>query len=126
MRRRQFLQVIGGASLASIFPPQLAAKPETVVNDIHTGLNPTSVESVVRVRSLAHVQEIVSRCRDKRKFISISASRHAGGAQQFGTGTVLLDMRSLNRMLGFDREKGILKMKARRSMARVNKKLSGG
>ena len=40
--------------------------------------------------------------------MSIAGGRHAMGGQQFGEANVLLDMRGLNRVLGFDIERGVI------------------
>jgi len=61
---------------------------------------------------MSEVQDIVFKSRREHACISVSASRHASGGQQFGTHTVLLDMRSLNHLLDFDRERGIITLGA--------------
>jgi len=44
--------------------------------------------------------------------ISIAGGRHAMGGQQFGRGTVLLDMRRLSRVLELDAERGLVVVEA--------------
>jgi FAD/FMN-containing dehydrogenase len=44
--------------------------------------------------------------------ISIAGGRHSMGGQQFGTDSVLLDMRSLNRVIEFDREGGLIEVES--------------
>src|SRR5439155_1153892 len=44
--------------------------------------------------------------------ISITGARHAMGGQQFGEGTILIDMSGMNRVLRFDRAKGLVEAEA--------------
>ncbi len=109
--RREFLAgsaALGlGAHCGSI--PALGA---TVVNDIHSQLNRTSVEQVVRPTTLAEIQSAVRTAQSARKALSIAGGRHAMGGQQFGEGTVLVDMRGLTKLLNFDRDAGTLEVEA--------------
>ena len=83
-----------------------------VVNDIHSRLNPTVVGDVVRVGSLADVQETIRWAVVAGKAVSVAGGRHAMGGQQFGRETVLLDTRPLNRVLNFDSDTGTVKVEA--------------
>jgi FAD/FMN-containing dehydrogenase len=111
--RREFLGgSLAAAALAST-SHRLWAEPESVVvNDIHSQLNPTRVIEVLEPRSLGDVQNIVRNARRDRKEISIAGGRHAMGGQQFGTGTELIDIRKLNRVLNLDRKSGIIEVEA--------------
>jgi FAD/FMN-containing dehydrogenase len=84
----------------------------TVVNDVHSRLNRTSVQQVVTVDSVAALQRVVRRAADQGRRISIAGGRHAMGGQQFGSGAVLLDMTSLTRVVDFDRERGLVTAEA--------------
>jgi FAD/FMN-containing dehydrogenase len=91
----------------------LAAESESIlVNDVHSQLNPTRVLAISQPRSMEEVQNIVLRARKDRKVISVAGGRHAMGGQQFGTDTLLIDIRQLNRVLHLDRKKGILEVDA--------------
>lgn len=91
----------------------LAATPESiVVNDIHSQLNPTQVLAISQPQSLEDVQNIVRSARKSRTVISVAGGRHAMGGQQFGTDTLLIDIRKLNRVLNLDRKSGILDVEA--------------
>ncbi len=83
-----------------------------IVNDIHSGLNETVVREVLRPSSVAEVCEIVRRCRDEMRSLSICGSRHAMGGQQFLSGETLLDMRALSRILAFDSDRGLVTAEA--------------
>jgi FAD/FMN-containing dehydrogenase len=110
LNRREFLKA---AAIASMAPGACVSRPPLVgkgewVNDIHSQLNRTFVSSVETPRSVDELQAIVRRGDN----VSIAGGRHAMGGQQFGANTTLIDMRSLNRVLGFDRETGIIEVEA--------------
>ena len=81
-------------------------QPGTLVNDIHSQLNRTYVQRVIRPNSIEAIQTAIRNAREEGQNISIAGGMHAMGGQQFGTDTVLLDMRELNRVLNFDPDKG--------------------
>ncbi len=113
LTRRQFL--IGSAILAC-WPTgcvRRLVEPDGIpVNDIHSQLNLTHVARVVRPDSVESLQKIVRTAQREGKAISIAAGRHAMGGQQFGKGTILIDMAGLNRVLGFDAAKGQVRVEA--------------
>jgi FAD/FMN-containing dehydrogenase len=87
-------------------------QPKPIVNDIHSQLNATAVDQVIQPDSLAALQQAVTTARQRNKAISIAGKRHAMGGQQFGAETILIDTTSLNRVLHFDREKGLIEVEA--------------
>jgi len=110
IRRRDFLKGITVAPLLAAsanFSPESSQK-EVLVNDVHTGLNPTHVREVLRPASAAEIQNIVKDCRKHGRVISVSGSRHATGGQQFAEKSVLLDMRGMNRVVSLDQKSGLL------------------
>ncbi len=80
----------------------------TVVNDIHSQLNATRVDAIVRPRDLGEAATVVADARRRGKSVSIAGGRHAMGGQQFGEASVLVDTRGLDRVLAFDAERGII------------------
>src|SRR6266436_3723841 len=110
--RREFMA--GSVALAaSSASRRLAPEPESIlVNDIHSQLNPTRVLGISQPRSLEEVQSIIRTAHRDRKVISVAGGRHAMGGQQFGTDTLLMDMRKLSRVLQLDRKNGILEVEA--------------
>jgi FAD/FMN-containing dehydrogenase len=80
----------------------------TIVNDIHSELNPTRVDSIVRVQDIAGLRSIIAAARAAGKSVSIAGGRHAMGGQQFGESTVLIDTQGLDRVLEFDAEQGLI------------------
>ncbi len=79
-----------------------------LVNDIHSQLNATDVESIVTPTSLAEIQELTG----SGKPICVAGGRHAMGGQQFATGGVLLDTRLMKRVLRFDADRGLIELEA--------------
>jgi hypothetical protein len=107
--RREFVAGSLALALASRASGKLVPESEPVlVNDIHSQLNATRVLEILEPRSREDVQSIVRAARKNRKIISIAGGRHAMGGQQFGTDTVLIDIRKLNQVLHLDRERGVL------------------
>src|SRR6266568_2642424 len=110
--RREFIAGSFAVAVAST-SAKTAPKPDPVlVNDIHSQLNSTRVLKVLQPRSLEDVQQIVRTARKNRQIISVAGGRHAMGGQQFGTDTLLIDIRTMNRVLHLDRKSGILEVEA--------------
>ena len=80
----------------------------TTVNDVHSQLNRTQVDAIVRPERIEQLQAAVGQARAQGKVISVAGGRHAMGGQQFAEGALLVDTRSLNRVLVFDEERGII------------------
>lgn len=107
MWRRDFLRGIAAAPIV-VATSGLSEPQGELVNDVHTGLNPTRVSRVVRPSSIQELQELIKDCRKRGQVVSVSGSRHATGGQQFAADSILLDMRSMNRVVGLDNETGVL------------------
>src|ERR1700674_4096600 len=111
--RREFMAGSVAFAVASSASTGLIAEPKSIlVNDIHSQLNSTRVLGISQPRSLADVQSIVRTARKGRNVISVAGGRHAMGGQQFGTDTLLIDIRKLNRVLNLDRKRGILEVES--------------
>jgi hypothetical protein len=67
-------------------------KTALLCNDIHSKLNATTVAEIVLPSIEGDVIAAIHRARSAGKSISICGGRHAMGGQQFGEGTILLDM----------------------------------
>jgi len=110
--RRQFL---AASSLTLLNWREAGAAPadaRPLVNDVHSHLNPTRVERIVRPESLAALQQAVGTARSEKKAVCIAGGRHAMGGQQFAADSVLIDVRGLNRILHLDAERGIVEVEA--------------
>ena len=111
--RREFIAGAVALAVASRAQVRLAPDSESIlVNDIHSQLNSTRVLEVLQPRSLEDVQTIIRGARKDRKLISVAGGRHAMGGQQFGTDTLLIDIRKLSRALHLDRSRGIVEVEA--------------
>ena len=111
--RREFMLGSVGLVVASSASRTLAAEPASVlVNDIHSQLNSTRVLGIVQPGSVEDVQSLVLTARKDRRVISVSGGRHAMGGQQFGTDTLLIDIRKLSRVVSLDRDLGIVEVEA--------------
>ena len=77
-------------------------------NDVHSRLNPVRVSRVLRPATTEEVAAILSDPEHARQPVSICGSRHAMGGQQFGEGTLLLDLKGLKEFGGIDRERGLV------------------
>ncbi len=70
------------------------------------------MDRVIQADSTQSIAAALEEARRSRKTISIAGGRHAMGGQQFGEGTLLLDMRGLNRVLNFDRQRGVVEVES--------------
>jgi FAD/FMN-containing dehydrogenase len=85
-----------------------ARETGTLVNDVHSQLNPTRVERIVKPVDTADLQATIARAASERRSVSIAGGRHAMGGQQFGEDSILVDTRDLNRVVSFDEGRGVV------------------
>ena len=77
-------------------------------NDVHSKLNPTRVARVLRPVAVAEVVAALKEAARDGIAVSICGARHAMGGQQFGEGTLLLDLSGLTNLGELDREHGTI------------------
>ena len=108
LSRRKFLQIAGAAAAA---PAAIldAREAGTLVNDVHSQLNQTRVREIMRPRSQAELAAAIRKTRGK---LSVCGGRHSMGGQQFGSDTTLIDIRSMNDVLHFDRQRGVIEVES--------------
>jgi FAD/FMN-containing dehydrogenase len=110
LTRRQFIRT---AALATLAPHVFAEREKEIwVNDVHSQLNRTRVRELLRPRNIDELREIVRSAARKGSAISVSGCRHSMGGQQFGTDSICIDIRSLARVISFDRERGLIEAEA--------------
>ena len=111
LTRRELLKA---AALAAATPRSAAFAAVTgeVVNDIHSGLNPTRVAAIERPLTLDELRTSIRRAARRDRAVSMAGGRHSMGGQEFGSGTVLIDTRGLDRVLGFDPITGHVEVEA--------------
>ena len=109
--RREFLRIAG---LTAAWPcaGAWAQAPGVVVNDLHSQLNPTRVDRIVEPDSLDAARAAIAAARRENRAVCIAGGRHAMGAQAFATDGVLIDIRKLDRVLGFDMERGRIEVES--------------
>jgi FAD/FMN-containing dehydrogenase len=127
MNRRDFLRASGAlamlpaagcatAARMHVGSPYASAIPDVetglVVNDMHSQLNATRVDAIVKPRIAEELRAAVLRARDAGKSVCIAGGRHAMGGQQFGDAAVLIDTRALNRFVSLDAENGVIDVEA--------------
>ena len=83
-----------------------------MINDMHSQLNPTRVNKILRPTSVEQLASMVAQASRDAKTLSLAGTRHAMGGQQFGTDTDLIDMTALNKIISFDRQRGIIEVEA--------------
>jgi len=110
LTRRQFIRT---AALFALAPHGLAQPEKEVwVNDVHSALNRTRVRELLKPRSGDELVDIVHSAARKGLAISVSGCRHSMGGQQFATESISIDTRSLDRIVSFDRERGLIEAEA--------------
>jgi FAD/FMN-containing dehydrogenase len=109
--RREFLKAAGVAALtptACISTGRGTVAEGAWVNDIHSQLNRTWVSEI---RKPASIDALRAAMRGSGP-VSIAAGRHSMGGQQFASNATLLDMNGMTRVLGIDRERGLVDVEA--------------
>src|SRR6184192_716920 len=108
LTRREFIRTAALFALA----PHLSAEQEIWVNDVHSQLNRTRVRTLLTPRTRDELAEIARSASRKGLPISVSGCRHSMGGQQFATDSICIDMRSLDRVISFDQEHGLVEAEA--------------
>src|SRR5436189_1861933 len=106
LTRREFIRT---AALFALAPHAFAEREKEIwVNDVHSQLNRTHVRDLLRPHTRDELAEIVRSASRKGLPISVSGGRHSMGGQQFTTDSICIDTRELDRVISFDRERGLL------------------
>lgn len=90
----------------------LESPPVALVNDVHSGINPTSVAEVWSPRTVEEAAAMIGIAATTGRSVCVCGARHAMGGQQFLTGGVLLDTRRLTRIVSLDAERGVVRVEA--------------
>jgi len=110
LTRREFIRT---AALFALAPRILTAREREIwVNDVHSQLNRTRVRELLKPRTRDELAEIVHSASQKGLPISVSGCRHSMGGQQFATDSICIDTRSLDRVISFDQERGLIEAEA--------------
>jgi FAD/FMN-containing dehydrogenase len=110
LTRREFIRT---AALFALAPRVFAERKRKIwVNDVHSQLNPTRVRELLMPRTRDELAEIAHSASRKGVPISVSGCRHSMGGQQFATDSICIDTRGLDRVISFDRERGLIEVEA--------------
>jgi len=110
LTRREFIRT---AALFALAPHVFAEREKEIwVNDVHSQLNRTRVRELLKPRTREELAEIVRSASRKGFPISVSGCRHSMGGQQFGTDSICIDTRSLDRVISFDQGHGLIEVEA--------------
>src|SRR5436305_6753045 len=110
LTRREFIRT---AALFALAPRILPAREREIwVNDVHSQLNRTSFREIPSPRTRDELAKIVRSASQRGLPISASGCRHSMGGQQFATDSICIDMRSLDRVISFDQERGLIEAEA--------------
>src|SRR5438876_6080827 len=110
LTRREFIRT---AALLALAPHAFGVPEREIwVNDVHSQLNCTRVRELLRPRTRDELAEIVHSASRKGLPISVSGCRHSMGGQQFATDSICIDTRSLDRVISFDQESGLIEAEA--------------
>lgn len=99
---------IADSSPATAAAASCVGEPGEWVNDVHARLSETRVARVLRPCSVDEVAALVCSARDRGIPIGASGSRHSMGRQPFVANGWMLDLRSLDRIAGLDRDRGTI------------------
>src|SRR5216117_1846769 len=110
LTRREFIRT---AALFALAPRILAGREKEIwVNDVHSRFNRTRVRELLQPRTRDELAEIVRSASRKGLPISVSGCRHSMGGQQFATNSICIDSRSLDHVISFDQEHGLVEAEA--------------
>ena len=112
LTRRRFLLASAAVAGTPACATRRPSSAPVLVNDVHSKLNATTVRAVVAPARHDALAPLVRRARDEGLGVSIAGGRHAMGGQQFGQGTLLLDMRRMSRVLEVDLDRGLVTVEA--------------
>lgn len=75
------------------------------VNDIHSGLNRTTVTAILTPTRNEDVARLIADSSQQAQSVSVSGYRHAMGGQQFLSNAQLIDLRQMNSLVRMNAEK---------------------
>jgi FAD/FMN-containing dehydrogenase len=89
-----------------------SARTQPLLNDVHARSNASRPALLRCPKSVEDVGAALLQARRRGLPVAVAGGRHAMGGQQFIEGGCVLDLRGLNRILGFDRERGLITVEA--------------
>ncbi len=95
-----------------VLPSPTRERDALCLNDCHSRLNATRVAGVAKPASLAELRSVVKGAASAGLSLIPLGGNHAMGGQQFVSRGMVVDVRGLNRVLGLDRDAGIIECEA--------------
>jgi FAD/FMN-containing dehydrogenase len=92
--------------------PCIEVSQTELVNDMHSQLNPTVIRRRIVPQSIGDLSDAVLLAAQRGEQMSIAGGRHAMGGQQFLSSGLLLDLTQMNKVVQFDRERGLIEVQA--------------
>ncbi|WHZ05761.1 FAD-binding oxidoreductase [Neobacillus sp. YX16] len=76
----------------------------------YTGLLPERIDRIVKVGGRSELQKIVNEANEKRQHISIAGLQHSQGGHTYYKESIVLDMKTFNKILEIDKQQKIIKV----------------
>ena len=89
------------------YPKKRTTIPTNTINDF-SRLNETRIHSLATPKSYEELQEIIKYAQTKNLKIAISGIRHSQGGQAFFPDAIVINLKHLNKILNFDKEKKLI------------------
>ncbi|USB31638.1 FAD-binding oxidoreductase [Paenibacillus sp. YPG26] len=111
MKKRIVLLLLTVLCLVNYFQNNTIDQDPYLISD-YSRLRPVKVTRVAQGREEQQLQEILQEARKKHLTVSIAGQRHSQGGHTYYKDSIVVDMRSYNRILSFDPMKKIIRIQA--------------
>ncbi|RYZ96838.1 MAG: FAD-binding protein, partial [Proteobacteria bacterium] len=85
----------------------LPAAAQSQLNDIHSQLNASEVREVVRPVSVKELRKVILKAQRERLGISIAGGGHSMGGQQYGKGSLHVNMGGMDKLISVDEKRAV-------------------
>ncbi len=126
--RREFLEFLRASCAVAVLPAGALAEigsgspfqgdvpnnsvSEIYVNDVHSQLNRTRIARYFAPNTVQDIRSIVRDAKANQTVVSVCGHKHSMGGQQFASDAFLLEMTAMNRVLNFDKTRGVIEVEA--------------
>lgn len=110
--RRDFLKAAAIAPFLQEIDAYAQSSRGVLVNDVHSQLTATRINRIVTPHRLDGALMVIHQAQREGHSVCIAGGRHAMGAQPFATAGVMVDIHKLDRVLSFDRERGLIEVES--------------
>lgn len=88
------------------------APTENILFDVHSKLGAVPVRACVRPETTSEVRDLVRDAARRGERVSVAGGRHSMGGQPFSRDGLVIDARSLSRVIAFDAARGTIQVEA--------------